>query len=123
MPEFAGETGTLALRRVSLWRERDTEFPGLLIHAVARQRNSGVGANVPLWEHEWRIIMTQKKRSPDFNAPDAENSEQADEGSQAQTVAEDAELAQTDLSEDSERGGHDDPAQLIPNDVPDLVEH
>lgn len=66
--------------------------------------------------------MTQKNRPPDINDPDAENSEQADEGSQAQTVARDAEIAQTDLSEDSERGGHDDPAQLIPDDTPDLVE-
>lgn len=67
--------------------------------------------------------MTQKERSPGFNDPDAENAEQADEDSQAQSVARDAELAATDLSEDSERGGHEDPASLIPDDVPDLVEH
>jgi len=66
--------------------------------------------------------MTQKERSPGFNDPDADNAEQEDEGAQAQTVAQDAEIAQTDLSEDSERGGRDDPAQLIPNDMPDLVE-
>lgn len=67
--------------------------------------------------------MTQKNRSPGIDDPDAENAEQADEGSQAQTVARDAEIAQTDLSEDSERGGHKDPAQMIPDDTPDLVEH
>ena len=66
--------------------------------------------------------MTEKKRSPDFNDPDAENAEQADEGAQAHTVARDAETAQTDTSEDSERGGHKDPAQMIPDDTPDLVE-
>lgn len=67
--------------------------------------------------------MTQKERSLDINDPDARNTEQVDEEAQAQTVAQDAETAPTDLSEDSERGGHDDPARLIPDDVPDLVEH
>lgn len=67
--------------------------------------------------------MTQKNRSPGIDDPDTENAEQTDEASQAQTVARDAELAGTDLSEDSERGGHEDPASLIPDDVPDLVEH
>lgn len=67
--------------------------------------------------------MTQKERSPDINDPDAQNAEQMDEEAQAQTVAEEAGRAATDLSADSERGGRDDPAQLVPDDVPDLVEH
>lgn len=67
--------------------------------------------------------MTQKNGSPRMDDPDTDNAEQADEDSQAQTVARDATLAATDLSEESERGGHEDPASLIPDDVPDLVEH
>ena len=50
-----------------------------------------------------------------------DNREQADEG-QAQDVAEDARLRTTDLSEDSEKGGKANPAQIIPDDVPDLVD-
>lgn len=50
-----------------------------------------------------------------------ENDEQRDEG-QAQDVAADALARATDLSEDSERGGHPNPAQIIPDDTPDLVE-
>lgn len=67
--------------------------------------------------------MAQKERLAGIDDPDAENTEQADEEAQAQTVARDAQLAPTDLSEDSERGGHEDPARLIPDDVSDLVEH
>ncbi|WP_022682019.1 hypothetical protein [Sphingobium bisphenolivorans] len=51
-----------------------------------------------------------------------ENDEQRDEGSQAQTVTDDARVRSTDLSEDSERGGKSNPAQIIPDDTPDLVE-
>ena len=45
--------------------------------------------------------------------PDAgeENGEQDEAGSQAQDVA-----------EDSERGGRPNPAQILPDDTPDLVE-
>ncbi|KKW92411.1 MULTISPECIES: hypothetical protein [Sphingobium] len=60
-----------------------------------------------------------KNRLPDM---DEENSEQADAGSQAQDVAEDARLRSTDRAEDSERGGRPNPAQIIPDDTPDLVE-
>jgi hypothetical protein len=51
-----------------------------------------------------------------------ENDEQRDEDAQAQTVTDDARARSTDLSEDSERGGHANPAQIIPDDTPDLVE-
>lgn len=51
-----------------------------------------------------------------------ENKEQAEAGTQAQDVADDARSRSTDLSEDSERGGRTNPAQIIPDDVPDLVE-
>lgn len=51
-----------------------------------------------------------------------ENDEQRDEDSQAQTVTDDARLRSTDVAEDSERGGHANPAQIIPDDTPDLVE-
>lgn len=57
--------------------------------------------------------------------PDAdfdENSEQADAGTQAQDVADDARRAGHDLSEDSVHGGRTNPAQIIPDDVPDLVD-
>ncbi len=61
-------------------------------------------------------------RSADYNDPDAQNSQQEEAGTQAQDVADDARNADGDLSEDSERGGTSDPAQIIPDDVPDLVE-
>src|SRR3546814_6741281 len=56
--------------------------------------------------------------------PDAgeENDEQAEAGSQAQDVADEARARSTDLAEDSERGGRPNPAQIIPDDTPDLVE-
>jgi len=51
-----------------------------------------------------------------------ENDEQRDEDAQAQTVTDDARVRSTDLSEDSERGGTPNRAQIIPEDTPDLVE-
>ncbi|BBD01151.1 MULTISPECIES: hypothetical protein [Sphingobium] len=51
-----------------------------------------------------------------------ENSEQAEAGTQAQDVADDARARSTDLSEESERGGKANPAQIIPDDTEDLVE-
>lgn len=53
---------------------------------------------------------------------DDENSEQNEAGSQANDVADDARSRATDLSEDSEHGGRSNPAQIIPDDVPDLVD-
>ncbi|WP_097092405.1 hypothetical protein [Novosphingobium sp. Chol11] len=61
----------------------------------------------------------EKDRFPDIIE---ENDEQRDEGSQAQTVTDDTRVRSTDLSEDSERGGSTNPAQIIPDDTPDLVE-
>ncbi|HEX7783819.1 MAG TPA: hypothetical protein VF509_13500 [Sphingobium sp.] len=62
-------------------------------------------------------------RSPDTIAPDTEdNSEQRDEGAQAQDVANDALVRGTDLSEDSVKGGGSDRGAVIPDDVPDLVD-
>ena len=57
-------------------------------------------------------------------APD--NREQDDEGAQAQTVAGDAlEGATTDgdPGEDSDHGGTTNPAQIIPDDSQDVVDH
>lgn len=53
---------------------------------------------------------------------DEENGEQYEGGTQANDVADDARLRSTDLSEDSEHGGKTNPAQVIPDDVPDLVD-
>lgn len=60
-----------------------------------------------------------KDRFPDI---DEENSEQADSGTQAHDVADDARRRGTDLAEDSVRGGTPNPARIIPDDTPDLVE-
>ncbi|PHQ64424.1 MAG: hypothetical protein COC10_00950 [Sphingobium sp.] len=63
--------------------------------------------------------------TPDHELPDREredNSEQAEAGSQAQDVAADAATRTVNLSEDSERGGRPNPAQIIPDDTEDLVE-
>ena len=56
--------------------------------------------------------------------PDAgeENGEQDEAGSQAQDVADEARARSADLAEDSERGGKPNPAQILPDDTPDLVE-
>lgn len=51
-----------------------------------------------------------------------DNAEQAEAGTQANDVADDARALGTDMSEDSERGGMPNPAQVIPDDTPDLVE-
>jgi len=51
-----------------------------------------------------------------------ENKEQAEAGTQAQDVADDARAAATDLAEESEHGGRTNPVQIIPDDVPDLVD-
>lgn len=54
-------------------------------------------------------------------APETDNDEQSDDG-QAQDVAEDALGFGSDLSEDSEHGGTSNPAAVMPDDVPDLVD-
>lgn len=57
---------------------------------------------------------------PDDITPEAVNREQQDEG-QAQDVADDARSGAGGLSE-SRHGGHTNPAQILPDDVPDLVD-
>lgn len=72
--------------------------------------------------------MTPRKPAhpPDINDPDAQNAEQDETGTQAQDIAEDA------LSEpwhpregegESRHGGKTNPAQIIPDDVQDVVDH
>lgn len=66
-----------------------------------------------------------ERPAPDDELPGREieeNSEQDDSGAQAQDVAGDARVRSVDLSEDSERGGRPNPAQIIPQDMEDLVE-
>ncbi|WP_328799475.1 hypothetical protein [Sandaracinobacteroides hominis] len=58
-------------------------------------------------------------RARDDEPPEAVNREQEDEG-QAQDVAEDALHPETGGG--SVRGNHVDPTQILPDDVPDLVE-
>lgn len=61
--------------------------------------------------------------SPDPLPPvEEDNSEQADIGTQANDVADDARLRQTSLNGETERGGRSNPAQIIPDDTPDLVD-
>lgn len=55
------------------------------------------------------------------SAPELVNDEQLDPG-QAQEVAEDALHGDWPASGDSRRGGRVDPGQMLPDDVPDLVE-
>lgn len=55
-------------------------------------------------------------------APEAYNREQADEG-QAQDVAEEALHLASAPGEDSEHGGRSNPAQIIPDDAEDVVDH
>jgi hypothetical protein len=65
--------------------------------------------------------MNRPDNSP-FPDTGEENDEQAEAGSQAQDVADEARVRSTDLAEDSERGGRPNPAQILPDDTPDLVE-
>ena len=65
--------------------------------------------------------MTMSDNRP-FPDESEENSEQADAGTQANDVADDALGRTSDLSEESEHGGRSNPAQIIPDDVPDLVD-
>ncbi len=51
-----------------------------------------------------------------------DNAEQNEAGTQAQDVTDDARVSGTDLARDSVHGGTSNPAQIIPDDVPDLVD-
>jgi len=68
-------------------------------------------------EHRKDQVMDQLPS----NEPD-ENSEQTEKGTQAQDVTESARNRATDLAEDSEHGGRPNPAQITPDDAPDLVD-
>ena len=59
------------------------------------------------------------------DAPETFNSEQDDESAQAQTVGDDAirGIADRDTAEKSEHGGSSNPAQIIPDDTQDVVDH
>ena len=59
--------------------------------------------------------------SNDDIAPDIDNDERR-EPDQAQDVADDAMNLDADPSEESEHGGRANPAAIIPDDVPDLVD-
>ena len=64
-----------------------------------------------------------KARPPDINDPDAQNAEQDESGTQAQDVADDALRNPYRGGElDSEKGGRSDPAQILPDDTPDLID-
>ncbi|CAH0349357.1 MAG: hypothetical protein WA085_10035 [Sphingobium sp.] len=66
-------------------------------------------------------MTAQTPNTPPFPDADPDNSEQADSG-QAQDVAADARRHGTEVNEESERGGKPDRTQIIPDDVPDLVD-
>lgn len=75
--------------------------------------------------------MTEQANQPgsgkpdDYNDPDAQNAEQDDGAVQAQQVAEEAlrEGYHHRESDGSEHGGRSNPAQIIPDDVQDVVDH
>jgi len=54
-------------------------------------------------------------------APELDNDEQRD-ADQAQDVADDALVVDTDISEESEHGGRSNPGAVSPEDAPDLVD-
>jgi len=64
-----------------------------------------------------------KTKPPEINDPDAQNAEQDESGTQAQDVADDALRSPfRGVDVESEKGGHPDPTQIIPDDTPDLVD-
>lgn len=68
--------------------------------------------------------MTQGSKTPPDTEADRDNPEQDETGSQAQDVARDA-LARPwrdRQSGETEHGGKPDPAQILPDDEPDLVD-
>lgn len=66
----------------------------------------------------------EPRRPPDINDPDAQNAEQDEAGTQAQDVAEDALNRPYRAREGggSSHGGKSNPAQITPDDAPDLVD-
>lgn len=73
--------------------------------------------------HEQQNSPDDGKRESGINDPDLQNSEQHDEDAQAQQVASDAAHIGIEPFGDSEHGGRTNPAQIIPDDVEDLVDH
>lgn len=61
-----------------------------------------------------------QSRADWFNDPDRQNSEQNEQGSQAQDVARDALAGEANT--ESEHGRAANPADVVPRDVPDLVD-
>lgn len=70
--------------------------------------------------------MTQEDngKPSEINDPDAQNAEQVDETAQAQEIAEEVlhEPFRQRRTHDSTHGGGTSRSQLIPDDVPDLVD-
>lgn len=62
------------------------------------------------------------RKAGDFNDPDRQNSEQDETGAQTQDIAEEALTGQDGNSEESDPASPSNPADVIPRDVPDLVE-
>jgi hypothetical protein len=62
------------------------------------------------------------KSDPGFNDPDRDNSEQNEQGTQTQDVVEDAFHGTPGEVSESEPGSRANPADLVPRDVPDLVQ-
>lgn len=61
-------------------------------------------------------------RNQDDNiSPELDNDEQRD-ADQAQGVADDALIVETDRFEDSEHGSRPNPGAVMPDDVPDLID-
>ena len=68
--------------------------------------------------------MDRKQNDPaaaNFNDPDLENAEQNEAGTQAQDVADEILKGEIEVDE-SEPGSPANPADLVPRDVPDLVD-
>jgi hypothetical protein len=82
-------------------------------------RNASLTLHVQGHQPQKAIIMDDTSGRPPFDAPEENNEQQ--EGDQAQDVAAEA-LDGDDEFGDTERGGSSDPAELVPQDVPDLVE-
>lgn len=63
------------------------------------------------------------ERKLDFNDPDLDNAEQNEAGRQAQDVADEALDGTAPALPESEPGSPANPADLVPRDVPDVVQN
>lgn len=57
------------------------------------------------------------------NDPDTQNSEQNEQGTQAQDVTDDVRRGSNFVLEESEKIKSNDPGEIIADDTPDLVDH